>query len=96
MAATTTTLAELIVQLYKGPWVEALFTNTFLLARIGQKPGAGEGVRWPVRYAGNSSAGSYAEGDSGGRGQPGLQESLPGLETQQGRGGGLRPGASGR
>ena len=32
MPANTTTLAELIVQLYRGPWVEALFTNTFLLA----------------------------------------------------------------
>jgi len=40
MGADTTTLAELIVQLYKGPWVEALFTNTFLLIRIQQKQGA--------------------------------------------------------
>ena len=45
MPANTTTLAELIVQLYKGPWVEALNTNTFLLTRIQQKQGVGEGVR---------------------------------------------------
>jgi len=43
-------VAELIVQLYEGPWVEALNTNTFLLTRIQQKQGVGEGVRWPVRY----------------------------------------------
>jgi len=64
MPATMTTLADLIVQLYKGPWVEALFTNTFLLTRIQRKQGVGDGIRWPVRYAGNASAGSYAEADS--------------------------------
>jgi len=77
MAANTTTLAELIVQLYRGPWVEALFTNTFLLTRIQQKQGVGEGVRWPVRYAGNTSAGSYAEGDSGaGAGNQGFKKAF--------------------
>lgn len=65
MAATISTLADLIVQLYKGPWVEALFKNTFLLTRIQQKQGSGDGVRWPVRYAGNTSAGSYGETDTG-------------------------------
>jgi hypothetical protein len=77
MPANTTTLAELIVQLYRGPWVEALFTNTFLLTRIQQKQGVGEGVRWPVRYAGNTSAGSYAEGDSGaGAGNQGFKKAF--------------------
>jgi len=77
MPANTTTLAELIVQLYKGPWVEALYTNTFLLTRIQQKQGVGEGVRWPVRYAGNTSAGSYAEGDSGaGAGNQGFKKAF--------------------
>jgi len=77
MAANTTTLAELIVQLYRGPWVEALFTNTFLLTRIQQKQGVSEGVRWPVRYAGNTSAGSYAEGDSGaGAGNQGFKKAF--------------------
>ncbi len=77
MPANTTTLAELIVQLYKGPWVEALYTNTFLLTRIQQKLGVGEGVRWPVRYAGNTSAGSYAEGDSGaGAGNQGFKKAF--------------------
>ncbi len=77
MPANTTTLAELIVQLYKGPWVEALFTNTFLLTRIQQKTGVGEGVRWPVRYAGNTSAGSYAEGDTGaGAGNQGFKKAF--------------------
>jgi hypothetical protein len=77
MPANTTTLAELIVQLYKGPWVEALNTNTFLLTRIQQKTGVGEGVRWPVRYAGNTSAGSYAEGDSGaGAGNQGFKKAF--------------------
>jgi hypothetical protein len=84
MAATTTTLAELIVQLYKGPWVEALFTNTFLLTRIQQKQGAGEGVRWPVRYAGNASAGSYAEGDSGaGAGNQGFKKAFLGWKLNK-------------
>ena len=84
MAATTTTLAELIVQLYKGPWVEALFTNTFLLTRIQQKQGAGEGVRWPVRYAGNTSAGSYAEGDSGaGAGNQGFKKAFLGWKLNK-------------
>ena len=77
MPANTTTLAELIVQLYKGPWVEALYTNTFLLTRIQQKQGVGEGVRWPVRFAGNTSAGSYAEGDSGaGAGNQGFKKAF--------------------
>ena len=77
MPANTTTLAELIVQLYKGPWVEALFTNTFLLTRIQQKQGVGEGVRWPVRYAGNSSAGSYGEGDTAaGAGNQGFKKAF--------------------
>jgi hypothetical protein len=77
MPANTTTLAELIVQLYKGPWVEALNTNTFLLTRIQQKQGVGEGVRWPVRYAGNTSAGSYAEGDTGaGAGNQGFKKAF--------------------
>ena len=77
MPANTTTLAELIVQLYKGPWVEALYTNTFLLRRIQQKQGAGEGARWPVRYAGNTSAGSYAEGDTGaGAGNQGFKKAF--------------------
>ena len=77
MPANTTTLAELIVQLYKGPWVEALNTNTFLLARVQQKQGVGEGVRWPVRYAGNSSAGSYGEGDTGaGAGNQGFKKAF--------------------
>jgi len=77
MPANTTTLAELIVQLYKGPWVEALNTNTFLLTRIQQKQGVGEGVRWPMRYAGNTSAGSYAEGDSGaGAGNQGFKKAF--------------------
>jgi len=77
MGADTTTLAELIVQLYKKPWVEALFTNTFLLTRIQQKQGVGEGVRWPVRYAGNTSAGSYAEGDTGaGAGNQGFKKAF--------------------
>jgi len=77
MPANTTTLAELIVQLYKGPWVEALNTNTFLLTRIQQKQGVGEGVRWPVRYAGNSSAGSYGEGDTGaGAGNQGFKKAF--------------------
>lgn len=68
MAATTTTLADLIVQLYKGPWVEALFKNVFLLTRLqerGQvKTGGGDAIHWPVRYAGNTSAGSYGETDT--------------------------------
>ena len=77
MPANTTTLAELIVQLYKGPWVEALYTNTFLLTRIQQKLGVGEGVRWPVRYAGNTSAGSYGEGDTGaGAGNQGFKKAF--------------------
>ena len=84
MPANTTTLAELIVQLYKGPWVEALFTNTFLLTRIQQKQGAGDGVRWPVRYAGNSSAGSYAEGDSGaGAGNQGFKKAFLGWKLNK-------------
>jgi len=58
-------LAALIVEKYGPPWVEALNTNTFLLTRIQRKAGSGDGVRWPVRYAGNSSAGSYGENDSG-------------------------------
>jgi hypothetical protein len=77
MPANTTTLADLIVQLYKGPWVEALNTNTFLLTRIQQKTGVGEGVRWPVRYAGNTSAGSYAEGDTAaGAGNQGFKKAF--------------------
>ncbi len=77
MPANTTTLADLIVQLYKGPWVEALYTNTFLLTRIQRKTGVGEGVRWPVRYAGNTSAGSYAEGDTGaGAGNQGFKKAF--------------------
>jgi len=84
MGADTTTLAELIVQLYKGPWVEALNTNTFLLTRIQQKQGAGEGVRWPVRYAGNTSAGSYAEGDSGaGAGNQGFKKAFLGWKLNK-------------
>ncbi len=84
MPANTTTLAELIVQLYKGPWVEALFTNTFLLTRIQQKQGAGDGVRWPVRYAGNTSAGSYAEGDSGaGAGNQGFKKAFLGWKLNK-------------
>jgi hypothetical protein len=84
MAATTQTLAELIVQLYKGPWVEALFTNTFLLTRIQQKQGAGEGVRWPVRYGGNTSAGSYAETDSGaGAGNQGFKKAFLGWKLNK-------------
>ncbi len=58
-------LAGLIVEKYAGPWVDALFTNTFLLTRIQRKQGSGDGVSWPVRYSGNSSAGSYGETDSG-------------------------------
>ncbi len=57
-------LAALIVEKYGLPWVEALYTNTFLLTRIQRKDGAGDGVAWPVRYSGNSSAGSYAETDT--------------------------------
>ncbi len=66
--ATLTTLAELIVKLYAGPWVDALHKETFLLVRLGErgnvKTGRGNGIRWPVRYAGNSSASSYGEGDA--------------------------------
>lgn len=58
-------LAALIVEKYAEKWVDALFTNTFLLTRIQRKQGAGDGVGWRVRYAGNSSAGSYGETDSG-------------------------------
>lgn len=84
MPANTQTLADLIVQLYKGPWVEALFTNTFLLTRIQQKQGAGDGVRWPVRYAGNTSAGSYAEGDSGaGAGNQGFKKAYLGWKLNK-------------
>ena len=84
MPANTTTLADLIVQLYKGPWVEALFTNTFLLTRIQQKPGAGEGVRWPVRYGGNTSAGSYAETDTGaGAGTQGFKKAFMGWKLNK-------------
>ncbi|GEM_PF-6414666 len=84
MAATTSTLAELIVQLYRGPWVEALFTNTFLLTRIQQKQGVGEGVRWPVRYGGNTSAGSYAETDSGaGAGNQGFKKAFLGWKLNK-------------
>jgi hypothetical protein len=57
-------LAALIVEKYGLPWVEALYTNTFLLTRIQRKQGAGDGVKWPVRYAGNTSAGSYGETDT--------------------------------
>jgi hypothetical protein len=77
MPADTTTLADLIVQLYRGPWVEALWTNTFLFTRIQRKSGVGEGVRWPVRYAGNTSAGSYAESDTGaGAGNQGFKKAF--------------------
>lgn len=65
MAATIQTLAELIVELYGPPWVEALGQTTFLLTRIHRVDGVGEGVRWPVRYAGNASVGSYGETDAG-------------------------------
>jgi hypothetical protein len=68
--ATLTTLAELIVKLYAGPWVDALHKETFMLVRLGErgnvKTGRGNGIRWPVRYAGNTSASSYGEGDAGG------------------------------
>jgi hypothetical protein len=84
LAATTTSLAELIVQLYKGPWVEALYTNTFLLTRTQQKSGAGEGVRWPVRYAGNASAGSYAETDTAaGAGNQGFKKAFLGWKLNK-------------
>jgi hypothetical protein len=77
MAADASTLANLIVELYRGPWVEALFTNTFLLTRIQRKTGVGDGIRWPVRYAGNASAGSYAEGDgSVGSGNQGFKKAF--------------------
>jgi hypothetical protein len=77
MPADTTTLADHSVQLYRGPWVEALWTNTFLFTRIQRKSGVGEGVRWPVRYAGNTSAGSYAESDTGaGAGNQGFKKAF--------------------
>lgn len=68
MPATLTTLAELIVQLYAGPWVDALMKNTFLLTRLQEineiKTGKGNAIRWPVRYSGNTSAASYGENDA--------------------------------
>jgi len=64
MAATAATLAALIIQLYRASWVEALFTNTFLLTRIQRKQGTSDGIRWRARYAGNASVGSYDETDT--------------------------------
>jgi hypothetical protein len=66
--ATLTTLAGAIVQLYAGPWVDALTKETFLLTRLGErgnvKTGRGNAIRWPVRYSGNSSAASYGDGEA--------------------------------
>jgi len=81
MPATLSTLAELIVRLYAGPWVDALHKETFLLVRLGErgnvKTGRGSGIRWPVRYAGNNSAGSYHEGEAaGGAGEQAAKEAF--------------------
>jgi hypothetical protein len=88
MAATLITLAELIVKLYAGPWVDALQKETFLLVRLGErgnvKTGRGNGIRWPVRYAGNSAVGSYGEGDAaGGAGNQSAKEAFLGWKFQK-------------
>jgi len=81
MPATLTTLAELIVQLYAGPWVDALTKNTFLLTRLQERgkviTGKGAAIRWPVRYAGNSAVGSYADGGAAaGSGQQAAKQAV--------------------
>jgi len=81
MAATLTTLAELIVKLYAGPWVDALTKETFLFTRLAErgnvKTGKGNGIRWPARYAGNAQVGSYGDGDAaGGAGNQAAKEAF--------------------
>jgi len=65
MAATLTTLAELIVESYAAAWVTAMTENTFLLQRLESrgnvKRGAGAKLQWKAKYAGNTSATSYSE-----------------------------------
>lgn len=64
MAVDTSKLTELIQSNYQQPFVDALKKETFVLTRVPWVPGRAD-IKWKAHYAGNSSAGSYGETDTG-------------------------------
>jgi hypothetical protein len=67
MALVLTDLADQVVKLYGPAFVTAIKTKSFVLSRFeaqGLVRGGKPRINWQVNYAGNTSVGSYAEGDT--------------------------------
>lgn len=62
--ANLAAVAELIKEFYETPFVDARDRSSFLYDRLGTKPMENDKVEWKIHYAGNTAAGSYAEGAS--------------------------------
>ncbi|MBK8180886.1 MAG: phage major capsid protein [Planctomycetes bacterium] len=62
--ANAETVAEIIRELWEQPFVEALARVSWLYRFFGASGGAGDGLRWKVHYAGNSSSTSYGLDDT--------------------------------
>lgn len=61
--AKLSNLPELLKEVFETPFVESVPRDNALLQRISKKAAKRDVVQWKIHYAGNESAGSYAETD---------------------------------